>query len=158
MRGTRTWILLLAAAVIAAGVACGQTVKPISSPSSFSPLPSPSIPTSLPPQVQQTLCQHLADLQQRVNEVQASPTMDAAQVKSALSKVSSDLQSDQQQLQSAGQAQLASVVQGVATAVNTLVQSIPSSGSLPSGIATGLAIVTGALQQIPPSICPQGAA
>jgi hypothetical protein len=44
------------------------------------------------------------------------------------------------------------------TAVNTLDGSIPQKGTLPSGISTGLAIVSGALQQIPTSVCPSPAA
>jgi len=159
MRAARTSILLLAAATAAAaGAACGQTVKPITPSSSFSPLPTPSIPTSLPPQLQQSFCQHLGDLEETVSKVQASPGQAASQVKAALSNVSSELQADQQQLQSSGQATLASVVSSVVTAVNTLDQSIPDSGSLPSGIATGLAIVTGAIQQIPPTVCPSPSA
>jgi replicative DNA helicase len=75
-------------------------------------------------------------------------------VHTALSNVSTQLQSDQQQLQVGGQPQLAAVVQSVVTAVNTLDQSILQNGTLTSGISTGLAIVSGALQQIPTSLCP----
>lgn len=148
-----TSILLLAVSMVG-GAACGQTVRPISPTSSFSPLPSPSIPTSLPPQLQQTVCQHLGDLEETISRIQASPGQAASQVRSSLSNVSSELQADQQQLQSSGQAQLASAIQGVVTAVSTFEGSIPQSGTLPSGVATALAIVSGAIQQIPPTVCP----
>jgi len=158
MGRSRTSILLVAASAALVGAACGQTVKPITPSSSFSPLPTPSIPTSLPPQLQQSFCQHLGDLDQTLSNIQASPSQTASQVKASLSNVGSELQADQQQLQSAGQAALASVVQSVVTAVDTLDQSIPQNGPLPSGIATGLAIVTGAIQQIPPTVCPSPSA
>jgi len=145
-------IILCSAALIPLGVACGQTVKRTTP--SFSPVPSPSIPTTLPPQVQVAFCQHLVDLEQTISQVQASPGQAASQVHASLSNAASQLQSDQQQMQAAGQPQLAAVIQSVVTALTTLDQSIPQSGKLPSGISTGLAIVSAAIQQVPAGLCP----
>jgi uncharacterized membrane protein len=145
-------IVVCSAALVLFGAACGQTVKRATP--SFSPVPTPSIPTTLPPQVQAAFCQHLADLAQTISQVQASPRQAASQVHTSLSNAAAQLQSDQQQMQAAGQPQLAAIVQSVITAVTTLDQSIPRSGKLPSGISTGLAIVSGAMQQIPASFCP----
>jgi hypothetical protein len=147
-------LLVVTSAAMLAAAACGQTVQPLSPTSPFSPLPSPSLPTSLPPQLAQSFCEHLGDLQETLASIQASPTEAASRVHTALSNVSSELQADQQQLQSAGQTQLASFVQNLITALNTANQSIPQSGSLPSGISAVTAVINGALQQIPPAVCP----
>jgi len=153
-RGRGSTVVVASVALLLFGAACGQTVKQTSSTPPFSPLPSPSIPTTLPPQVQAAFCQHLSDLEHTIAQVQASPGAASSQVHTALANAATQLQSDQQQLQSAGQPQLAAIVQTVISAVTTLDQSIPQSGNLPSGISTGLAIVSGAIQQIPPSLCP----
>jgi hypothetical protein len=155
MSGARKILFLVAVAAVGmVSAACSNSGNNAPPSPSFSPLPSLSIPSSLPASVQQSLCQHVAQLRQTVSQVQASPAQAAAQVHTSLNNASSQLKSDVQQLQTNGQAQLAQAVQRVATAVDALNASIPQSGNLPSGIQSAMVVVTGALQQIPLGACP----
>ena len=96
----------------------------------------------------------MSALEQTISQVQASPSEAASQVQTALTDAATQLQSDQQQLQAAGQSQLAAIIQLVITAANNAAIQVPTSGSLPSGTAQALATVSAAIQQIPSSLCP----
>ena len=153
-RGRRATIVVASVALVLLGAACGQSAKGTSPTPSFSPLPSPSIPTTFPPPIRAAFCQHLSALQQTISRVQASPSEAASRIHTALMNAAAQLRSDQQQLQGAGQSQLAAIIQLVITAANNAAIQVPTSGGLPSGTAQALATVSAAIQQIPSSLCP----
>jgi hypothetical protein len=101
----------------------------------------------------QSLCGHLDQLQDTLTQLQASPAPDVSEAVATLGQISTDLQTDAQQLSGQGQGDLAAVATGVSTAADTLAMVLQEQGNVPAAWQAGIAAVSAALQQAPAEMC-----
>ena len=104
---------------------------------------------------QQAFCGNVDEIQSTIAQLQASPATDTIQdAATSLASVATSLERNAQQLDAAGQTQLANLARNTATALQQLSVTISQNASNATAWQGALGLVGTILGQLPPGVCP----